>query len=143
MDPRITVITLGVESLARARRFYCDGLGWPAAPTSNEHIVFIDAGGVVLALFSRSHLADDAQVKDAGPGFRGVTLAHNVGSRAEVDAALTAAVEAGAKLLKPAQEVFWGGYSGYFADPDGHAWEVAHNPFWQPRRAGCVVLSDG
>ena len=140
MEPRVTVVTLGVADLARARAFYLDGLGWRAAAGSNEHITFIDAGGIVLALFGRAALAEDAHVDAAGHGFRGVTLAHNVRSREAVDATLADTVRTDATLLKPAQEVFWDGYSGYFADPDGHAWEVAHNPFWELDEAGRVHL---
>src|SRR5579871_5345993 len=99
MEPRLTVVTLGVSDLSRARRFYCEGLGWRASSASNEHIVFIDAGGVVLALYPRERLADDAKVDPAGSGFGGVTLAHNVGSKSEVDAALAAAQKAGARIL--------------------------------------------
>jgi uncharacterized protein len=140
MKPRITVITLGVSNLERSRAFYVEGLGWKASTSSNEHITFIDAGGVVLALYPREALAEDAKVNADGSGFGGITLAHNVAAKAEVDAALDAAVTAGAKLLKPAQEVFWGGYSGYFADPDGYAWEVAYNPHWKLDEEGRVML---
>jgi catechol 2,3-dioxygenase-like lactoylglutathione lyase family enzyme len=142
MDQRITVVTLGVADLARARRFYLDGLGFRASPSGNDHITFVDAGGIVLALFGRDALADDANLgarRRAGD-WDGVTLAQNVDSRDQVDRALADAVAAGATLLKPAQEVFWGGYSGYFADPDGHVWEVAHNPFWPLDERGRVVL---
>lgn len=100
----------------------------------------MDAGGAVLALYRRKMLADDANMTSEGSGFGGVTLARNVASRAEVDAALEAAKKAGAAILKPAHEAFWGGYSGYYADPDGHPWEVAHNPFWKLHRDGRVLL---
>jgi hypothetical protein len=136
----LTVVTLGVSDLARSRRFYCEGLGFLASSTSNEHVVFIDAGGVVLGLYAREPLAKDAQLSPEGSGFGGVTLARNVGAKAEVDAALEAARKAGAQILKPAQEVFWGGYSGYFADPDGHPWEVAYNPHWKLDADGRVAL---
>lgn len=139
MKPRISVITLGVTDLARARRFYCEGLGWKASSTSDEHVVFIDMGGVVLGLYPRDLLAEDATLTP-GTGFGGVTLAQNLGSKAEVDAALRDAVKAGATLLKPAADTFWGGYSGYFADPDGHPWELAYNPFWGLDEAGRVVV---
>ncbi len=138
--PRVTVVTLGVQDLVRSRTFYCDGLGFRASSTSNESIVFLDAGGPVLALYRRKLLADDANVPSEGSGFGGVTLARNVGSKAEVDAALAAAKRAGATILKAAQEVFWGGYSGYFADPDGHPWEIAYNPHWKLDARGQVVL---
>ncbi len=130
MEQRISMIGLGVRDLAAARAFYLDGLGWRPAEGSNENITFIDAGGVTLSLYPRDLLAEDAQVDPAGEGFRGVSLAHNTRSREEVDAVLATAVAAGASLVKPAEDVFWGGYSGYFADPDGHLWEVAWNPFW-------------
>jgi len=139
MTPRINVITLGVANLAVARKFYCEGLGWPASSSSNEQIVFIDAGGVVLGLYPRALLADDALLTP-GTGFGGVTLAQNVASKAEVDDALNAAVKAGATILKPAVDTFWGGYSGYFTDPDGHPWEVAWNPHWTLDKDRRVVL---
>lgn len=142
MKPQITVITLGVTDLERSRDFYVKGLGWKASSSSNEHITFIDAGGVVLALYPRNLLAEDAKVSSEGSGFSGVALAQNVATKAGVDAALKAAVNAGATLLKPAQEVFWGGYSGYFADPDGYAWEVAFNPHWSLDEDGRVKLPD-
>jgi catechol 2,3-dioxygenase-like lactoylglutathione lyase family enzyme len=131
---------LGVADLERSRDFYIKGLGWKASSSSNDHITFIEAGGVVLALYPSELLSEDAKVSPKRPGFGGVTLAQNVATKAEVDAALDAAVEAGAKLLKPAQEAFWGGYSGYFADPDGYAWEVAFNPHWTLDDDGRVML---
>lgn len=130
MEPRITLITLGVRDLAAARRFYLDGLGWKPAKPSNDDVTFIECGGVILALWSRDSLAEDANVPSEGAGFRGIALAHNVGDRASVDRVLKEAEAAGGTIVKPAKEVFWGGYSGYFTDPDGHLWEVAHNPFW-------------
>src|SRR5262245_1344526 len=136
----LTVVTLGVQELPRSRAFY-EAWGFKLSSTSTEHICFFDAGGVVLALYARGALAEDAQLPDAvGKGFGGITLARNLGSKPEVDAALAAAVEAGATLLKPAQEVFWGGYSGYVADPDGHPWEVAFNPHWELSPQGSVRL---
>ncbi len=138
--PRLTVVTLGVSDLARSRAFYCAGLGFEASSISNEHIVFMAAGGVVLALYPRKLLADDAHVPSKGSGFGGLALARNLKSKAAVDAALVVAKKAGAAILKPAQEVFWGGYSGYFGDPDGHVWEVAYNPHWKLDRDGRVVL---
>ena len=134
------MITLGVSDLARSRRFYCEGLGFVASSASDEHIVFIDAGTVVLGLYPRDLLAQDAQVSAKGSGFGGITLARNVGSKGEVDAALDVARRAGATILKPAQEAFWGGYSGYFADPDGYPWEVAYNPHWKLDAEGRVML---
>jgi uncharacterized glyoxalase superfamily protein PhnB len=133
-------VTLGVQNLARARTFYCKGLGFLASSASNENIVLLDAGGIVLALYRRKLLADDANLPSEGSGFGGLTLARNVASKSEVDAALATAKKAGGTLLKPAQEAFWGGYSGYFADPDGHPWEVAYNPHWKLDAKGRVVL---
>lgn len=133
------MVTLGVQDLARSRTFY-EGLGFRPSSSSNESITFMDAGGVVLALYRRKLLADDANSSSEGSGFGGVTLARNVGSKAEVDGALDGAKKVGATILKPAQEAFWGGYSGYFADPDGHAWEVAYNPRWKLDAEGRVVL---
>jgi hypothetical protein len=142
MDSRITIVTLGVRDLSRARRFYVDGLGFRPSGAGNDHIVFIHAGGVVLALYPWDLLAKDARVPPEGSGFGGATLAQNVATRAEVDAALATAKAAGATILKPAEEAFWGGYSGYFADPDGHPWEVAHNPHWTLDVAGRVELPE-
>ena len=139
MEPRLSFVTLGVADIARARAFY-DKLGFRASSASNPDVVFYEAGGVVLALFGRSALAEDAKVQDSAPGFSGVAIAHNVRSEAEVDAVLDEAVAAGAKLIKPGQKAFWGGYSGYFADPDGHLWEVAFNPFFPLDDAGRVQL---
>ena len=139
MQPRLSLVTLGVADIARARAFY-EALGFKASNASQESVTFFDAGGVVLGLFGRSALAEDAKVSDSQPGFSGVALAHNARSEADVDAVLREAVAAGAKLLKPGQKVFWGGYAGYFADPDGHLWEVAYNPFFPLDAAGRIEL---
>jgi catechol 2,3-dioxygenase-like lactoylglutathione lyase family enzyme len=139
MEPRLSLITLGVADIARARRFY-EALGFTAGRASQESVTFFPAGGVVLALFGRSALAEDAAVADSTPGFSGIALAHNARSEADVDKALAEAVGAGAKLIKPAGKTFWGGYAGYFADPDGHLWEVAHNPYFTLDAEGRVVL---
>ena len=128
MEPHITIITLGVSDFARAVRFYEEGLGLPRQPGSDD-IAFFETTGTVLALYPREKLAEDIGVPAAGEGFQGITLSHNVGSPDIVDATLAEAVAAGAVLVKPGQEVFWGGYSGYFRDPDGYYWEVAYNPF--------------
>lgn len=131
MKPRISMITLGVNDLAAASRFYEAGLGLPRMPTDDANVAFFTLHGTWLGLYPREALAEDATVPAAGDGFSGITLAHNVATREEVDQLLAQAVKAGARLVKPAQDVFWGGYSGYFADPDGHLWEVAWNPhFW-------------
>jgi catechol 2,3-dioxygenase-like lactoylglutathione lyase family enzyme len=129
MDQRLTVITLGVNDIERSRRFYCEGLGWHASKASLDDLLLLDMKGVVLALYPRQLLADDARLP-LGQGYGGVTISQNVRQKADVDAALKAAERAGGTILKPAQDVFWGGYSGYFADPDGHPWEVAWNPHW-------------
>ena len=130
MEPRISLITLGVADLERAARFYRDGLGLPQRD-GPEGVAFFELRGTWLSLYPREALAEDATVASAGSGFRGFTLAHNVRSPEEVDRLLEEAVAAGATLVKPGQKVFWGGYSGYFSDPDGFLWEVAWNPhFW-------------
>ena len=139
MEPRLTLITLGVADVARARRFY-EALGFKAGRASKEEVAFLDAGGVVLALWSRASLAEDAAVTDKPTGSAGIALAHNARSEADVDKALAEAVAAGGKLIKPAEKTFWGGYSGYFTDPDGHLWEVAHNPYFAFDAEGRVVL---
>jgi uncharacterized glyoxalase superfamily protein PhnB len=127
MEPRLSLLTLGVSDLARARAFYA-ALGWTESAASNEHVAFLRTRGAVVALWSRAALAQDAGLPDAGPGFRGVALAHNVRERAQVAAVLEQARRAGARVIKEAQDTFWGGHSGYFTDPDGHVWEVAWNP---------------
>lgn len=127
MEPRITLVTLGVSDLARSIRFYRDGLGLPQRETP-ESVAFFEMRGMWLSLYARGALADDAGVSAEGSGFRGFALAHNVRSPEAVDCLLAEAVAAGATLVKPGQKVFWGGYSGYFADPDGFLWEVAWNP---------------
>ena len=128
MEPRITLITLGVDDLERSIRFYRDGLGLPQRPGDGA---FFTTHGTWLALFPRADLAADATVAAEGSGFRGFALAHNVRTRAEVETVLAQAVAAGGTLVKPAATAFWGGHHGYFADPDGFLWEVAWNPaFW-------------
>jgi hypothetical protein len=128
MDPRISVVTLGVDDVDRAVSFYRD-LGFPLQDREEgSDIAFFETEGVWLALYPRDALAEDATVAPEGGGFSGVTLAQNVESETAVDALLAEAVDAGAELVKPGQETFWGGYSGYFADPDGHLWEVVWNP---------------
>lgn len=139
MEPRLSLVTLGVSDVRRSRVFY-EALGFKAGRASEESVTFFPAGGVVLALFGRSALAEDATVADSKPGFSGVALAHNARSEGDVDKALKEAVAAGAKLIKPAGKTFWGGYVGYFADPDGHLWEVAHNPYFRFDAEGRIVL---
>ena len=122
------MITLGVRDLAASIRFYEEGLGLPRMESPPE-VAFFTLNGTWLGLYGREALAEDAGVPAEGSGFAGIALAHNLASEVEVDELLEQAVAAGAKLVKPGQKVFWGGYSGYFADPDGYLWEVAHNPF--------------
>ncbi len=140
MEQRLTAVTLGVADLQRARRFYEKGLGWSASLAGDKDVAFFQANGLVIALWGRDNLAKDANLIDDGGGFSGIALAHNVRSREDVDAVLAKAGHAGARILKPGQETFWGGYAGYFADPDGHMWEVAWNPFWPLDDAGNVKL---
>lgn len=142
MEQRLSVITLGVADLARSRSFYEQGLGWTVGG-AEEQIVFFQLNGIVLALYPRDDLASDACVAAEGSGFAGLALAHNVRSPKEVDEILSQATRAGGRLVKPGEAMFWGGYSGYFADPDGHLWEVAHNPFWELDAAGNVSLATG
>lgn len=139
-EPRISLITLGVQDLAGARRFYEAGLGWQASPASQGDIVFYQLGGLALALFARAALAEDAGVAPEGLGFRGITLAHNVRGPEEVDALLAVAAAAGAKIVRPAEAAFWGGRTGYFEDPDGHLWEVAWNPHFRLGQHGELKL---
>ena len=129
MKPRISMITLGVRDLAAAIRFYEEGLGFPRME-SPPGVAFFTLDGTWLGLYGREALAEDATVSAEGRGFESFALAHNVGSEPEVDEVVSQAIDAGATLVKKPQKVFWGGYSGYFKDPDGHLWEVAHNPFF-------------
>jgi len=139
MDTRISLITLGVADVSRARAFY-ESLGWVASGASQAEVAFFQAGGMALALFSRAALAEDAHLADTGGPFGGITLAQNMVSEEAVDQLLEEARRAGATILKPAQRVFWGGYSGYFADLDGHPWEVAYNPGFKLEADGRLVL---
>ena len=134
MEQRLSLITLGVADVARSRRFY-ETLGWRASGASQEEVTFFQLGGIALALWGRAALAEDANVTD-DRGFAGVALAHNARTREAVDPILAEARAAGGRILKPAQPTPWGGYTGYFADPDGHLWEIAHAPFF-------VVDEDG
>lgn len=130
MKPRISMITLGVNDLPRMAAFYRDGLGFPQMESPPE-VAFFTLAGCWLGLYGRAALAADAQVAPAGSGFPGFSMAHNVASEAEVDAVMALAARAGATIVKPAQKVFWGGYAGYFRDPEGYLWEVAHNPLFR------------
>lgn len=139
MEPRLSLITIGVADLARSRAFY-EKLGWRASSASQGDIVFFQAGGMALALYPRAALAEDAKVAPEGSGFRAIAIAHNVRAKEEVAIILAEAQAAGASIVKPAQDVFWGGHSGYFADPDGHLWEVAWNPFVPLAADGAFTL---
>lgn len=141
LDRRISIITLGVENIEVSTAFY-KRLGWSRSSASQESVTFIQLKGTVLGLFSRADLARDANMDDSRPGFSGISLAHNVSSPAGVDAVIKFAVSCGATLIKAPERVFWGGYSGYFADPDGHLWEVAHNPFFPMNGQGHIQLPD-
>ena len=139
MEQRISLITLGVSDLDRSRDFY-ERLGWRRSFMEAQGIAFFQAGGMALALYPRDELARDAALPVEGSGFGGVALAYNTRDRAEVDAVLAEAQTAGATLLKPAEDAFWGGYSGCFADPDGHPWEVAWNPNFEMTADGSIRL---
>ncbi len=144
MEQRYSMLTLGTANMERARAFYEDLLGWK--PFITEKMTAYDAGGFVLGLFAHKDLAEDANLTPAVPcdGYRGFSVAYNARSEQEVDALLALVGDKGhaygAKMLKPAHKVFWGGYSGYFADPDGNAWEVAFNPYWPITQAGKLEL---
>lgn len=141
VPPRITLVTLGVQDVAASTAFY-RRLGWRLTGEGNEQVSFFALDGIVLAVWSRASLAEDAKVADTPRGFGGVALAINLASREAVDEAMAAAAAAGARITKAAEAVFWGGYSGYFADPDGHLWEVAHNPFWPLDERGQAILPE-
>jgi predicted lactoylglutathione lyase len=139
LPSRINLVTLGVADVAASTQFY-ERLGWKKSSASNDSITFFHSAGTVLAIFGRDSLAEDAGVKCTDSGFRGVTLAQNFGSEQEVDRAFEHAVGCGATGIKKPQKVFWGGYSSYFADPDGHLWELAYNPFVSLDDSGHMVL---
>jgi uncharacterized protein len=140
MDQRLSLITLGVRELATSRAFY-EALGWTSRSKPEEDVVFFQTGCMIVALWGRDELAADSGVIDGG-GWGGVALAYNVRSPAEVDAVIEEARAAGATIPRAGAETFWGGYSGVFVDPDGHPWEVAHNPFWTIREDGSVLLPE-
>jgi catechol 2,3-dioxygenase-like lactoylglutathione lyase family enzyme len=140
MEQRLSLVTLGVADLDRAAQFYEVGLGW-SRNSKDESVVFFQTPGMIVALWPREELAADAGVSAEGSGFRGIALAYNARSREEVDKVLAEAVGAGGTLVKAAADTFWGGYSAYFADPDGHLWEVAFNPFWKIDDEGKVHLN--
>jgi predicted lactoylglutathione lyase len=138
MEQRVSLVTLGVRDLARSRAFY-EALGWKTNAAPDDDVVFFQAAGLIVALWGREQLAEDSGVTDSG-GWGGITLAYNTRSPAEVDAVIAEAEEAGATIPRHGAETFWGGYSGAFVDPDGHAWEVAHNPHWTLADDGTIHL---
>ena len=138
MEQRLSLVTLGVRDLGRARSFY-EALGWQGVGDPGDDVVFFQAGGMIVALWDRGRLAEDSVVEDSG-GWGGVTLAYNTRSREEVDAVIAEARIAGATIGREPDETFWGGYSAVFIDPDGHPWEVAHNPGWTIDEQGAVRL---
>jgi predicted lactoylglutathione lyase len=140
-DARVSLITLGVADLARSSRFY-EALGWTRTDAGNDKVVFLQGEGIVLSLFGRDDLAADAGLTAQPlPRFRGVTLAINLMSEAETDRLFAQAVAAGGEAVKPPEKAFWGGYSGYVSDPDGHLWELAHNPFFPLDAKGRIDLT--
>jgi uncharacterized protein len=139
VEQRLSLVTLGVGDLARARAFY-EALGWRTGAEPGDDVFFFQAGPMIVALWDRAKLAEDSGVTDSG-GWGGVTLAHNVGSPAEVDAVIEEARAAGATIPREPAETFWGGYSGMFVDPDGHPWEIAHNPHWTLGPDGSITLA--
>ena len=139
MEQRLSLVTLGVSDLARAKAFY-EALGWTTGAAPSDDVVFFQAGWMIVALWGREQLAEDSTVEDTG-GWGGITLAYNTRSPEEVDAVLAEAEAAGGTIGRPGAPTFWGGYSGVFLDPDGHPWEVAHNPSWALRKDGSISLS--
>ena len=140
MEQRLSLVTLGVSDLGRARRFY-EALGWTTRAEPDDDVVFFQAGGMIVALWGRDQLAEDSGVADGG-GWGGITLAYNTRSQDEVDAVVEEARAAGARIAREPAATFWGGYSAVFVDPDGHPWEVAYNPHWQLGEDGSVTLPD-
>jgi uncharacterized protein len=144
MEQRLSLVTLGVANVGRSRRFY-ESLGWRASSVGGDEVAFFQLGGIALGLYGRAALAADARLPDDGNGaggFGGVALAHNVRTREAVDTLLSEVAAAGGRILKPAEDAFWGGYSGYFADPDGHPWEVAWNPGFEIAADGSIRLPE-
>ena len=141
MDQRISIVTLGTDNMARAVAFW-EAMGWPRKARKFDAIAMFQCGDMAFAVYPFDKLAEDCGMTDRGPGFGGFTFAHNVGSEAEVDALIERAVANGATLQVKPHKAFWGGYTGYFCDPDGHPWEVAYNPFMKLAADGRVVLED-
>ena len=140
MNQHLHLVTLGVRDFETSRKFYTEVLGWKPSSSSGEDVTFIQAGGVVLSIYQREKLAEDAQIEPQGNGFAGFTLAYNAQSESEVDEIISDLKSKGVKILKEPQKVFWGGYSSYFADPDGNCWEVAYNPFFPFDESGNLKL---
>jgi uncharacterized glyoxalase superfamily protein PhnB len=142
MRQKLSLITLGVGNFVKALDFYEKGLGWKKSSASQDDIAFFQLGGIVLGIYPRNLLAEDATVDEKGSGFSGMTISYNAKSEQEVDEVLKEVAKLGATIIKPAQKVFWGGYSGYFKDLDGHLFEVAHNPFWKFDDHDNLILTD-
>jgi catechol 2,3-dioxygenase-like lactoylglutathione lyase family enzyme len=142
MEPRVTFVTLGVHDLARERAFYHEGLGWPLSSMSQEDVAFFRTGGTGFVLWGLKDLAEDANVSAEGSGFQRFALAHNVRSRSQVDEVLAAAARSGGTIVHPARETFWGGYAGYFADPEGFLWEIAWGPDFTYTDEGAIILPE-
>jgi catechol 2,3-dioxygenase-like lactoylglutathione lyase family enzyme len=143
MQQRLSLVTLGVADLQRAVDFYQNVVGWKAAESPPE-IAFFDLSGTIFSLYPHSELAKDIGADSISPGagtYQGFALAHNVAGKEEVDAIFARLKDAGARIVKPPEEAFWGGYSGYFSDPDGHLWEIAFNPFWTIREDGRISMT--
>ena len=142
MEQRISMIALGVRDLQQARQFYETGLGWKASKLGGDKSIFFQLGGMVLGLYPIELLEEDANLSRKSPDFSGITIAYNAHDKTEVERVLNEAQQAGATILKPAQNAFWGGYSGYFADLDNHPWEIAWNPNWKIDGDGSLQLPD-
>jgi catechol 2,3-dioxygenase-like lactoylglutathione lyase family enzyme len=140
MKAKLNIITLGVKDLSKAIAFYETGLGWTRSKASQDNIIFFSLNGIVLALYPRDLLAEDATLSPEGNGFRGVSLAYNTQSEKEVDEIIEKVKGLGAEIVKQPQKVFWGGYSSYFKDPDGHLFEVAYNPFFEMDEKGNLLI---
>lgn len=140
MNQHLHLVTLGVKDFQQSKKFYTETLGWKPSSNSNDDITFFQAGGVILSIYQREKLAEDALVSPDGEGFAGFTLAYNARSESEVDEIMRDLKSKGVKILKEPQKVFWGGYSSYFADPDGNCWEVAYNPFFPFDERGNLKL---
>ena len=140
MNQHLHLVTLGVRDFETSKKFYLETLGWKPSSASNEDVTLIQAGGIVLSIYPREKLAEDALVSPEGHGFAGITLAYNAQSESEVDKIISDLKAKGVKILKEPQKVFWGGYSSYFADPDGYCWEVAYNPFFPFDESGNLKL---